>query len=353
MYFVGVLEKGAFMNRFYLFVGIVGLIVLGGILLTAQDEKKDEKDLIVHEWGVIQFCKDKADIRAHSEEKDLPDFVHRWDDKDEKPPLDEKVCPRCKKPFDPWGNCECPDRPVQKKPILYFYTKDLSKTLNVKVEFLKGEPLYWWPDAEKKLDKGGYLEWKNVELLDPKDKADKNFQNPGYAQWVSVARDTDSCILKLKSLDGKTDLYERFLFYECTAEDYKSTLKVTAKEKGVAISGEGKEVIVVRVKDKKLELSYSEKVNEKNDKVVELKGAKVEDAMEQLIKVLKSTGLYEKEAKGMAKVWRKDFFEKEGVRAIYLMPQETYDKLCPLTITPKPKEVKRVILVQVEADKDK
>jgi len=64
-----------------------------------------------------------------------------------------------------------------------------------------------------------------------------------------------------------------------------------------------------------------------------------------LIKQLQSAGLNEDEARSMATVWRKDFFETEGVNVFYRLSQEAYDKALPLTVTPKPENVVRTLLI--------
>ena len=47
----------------------------------------------------------------------------------------------------------------------------------------------------------------------------------------------------------------------------------------------------------------------------------------------------------MATVWRKGFFETEGVNVFYRLSQEAYDKALPLTVTPKPEKVVRTLLM--------
>jgi len=65
-------------------------------------------------------------------------------------------------------------------------------------------------------------------------------------------------------------------------------------------------------------------------------------AHEELIAQLARAGLNEDER---AEVWKKDFFETEGLTLFYRLPQAEYDRLLPLTIAPRPEKVVRTMLV--------
>ena len=124
------------MNSKWLGLALAGVVIALGSLTLTGDEGKN--DLIVHEWGVIVTdTKGGATLATaiHNEEKELPEFVFG----------------RKPKPVIPPDN-----GPMPAKPILYFYTKSVYKTLEVKVSFPRGNPLYWWPEAEtSKKEKGG------------------------------------------------------------------------------------------------------------------------------------------------------------------------------------------------------
>lgn len=67
-----------------------------------------------------------------------------------------------------------------------------------------------------------------------------------------------------------------------------------------------------------------------------------------MVQALKAEGLYEKEALAMVKTWRDSWFIEQGTRLFYLLPQEKTDELLPLTITPRPDEVVRVMVGRLE-----
>ena len=59
-------------------------------------------------------------------------------------------------------------------------------------------------------------------------------------------------------------------------------------------------------------------------------------------------GLYEKEAAAMVKTWDDSWFAEPGTRVLYTLPQEWTDGILPLTLTPAPKEVRRVFVGRAE-----
>jgi hypothetical protein len=68
---------------------------------------------------------------------------------------------------------------------------------------------------------------------------------------------------------------------------------------------------------------------------------KVEEAMAA---ELTAVGLYPKEATAMVRTWKHSWFGENGNRVLYLVPRPRADELLPLTITPKPDEITRVLV---------
>jgi hypothetical protein len=67
----------------------------------------------------------------------------------------------------------------------------------------------------------------------------------------------------------------------------------------------------------------------------------------ELEKILVSEGLYEKEARAMLETWKDSWFE-EGLRVFYVLTRKTTDKILPLNIEPKPKQIVRVMVGRAE-----
>lgn len=59
-------------------------------------------------------------------------------------------------------------------------------------------------------------------------------------------------------------------------------------------------------------------------------------------------GLYAKEAAAMVNTWKDAWFEESGVRVLYMLPTAWTDKTLPLTLSPKPTELVRVMVGRSE-----
>jgi hypothetical protein len=57
---------------------------------------------------------------------------------------------------------------------------------------------------------------------------------------------------------------------------------------------------------------------------------------------LRAAGLFDKEADSVLAIWQKGLFDRPGITALYLLPQAQYDRMLPLTVTPKPQSTVRV-----------
>lgn len=68
----------------------------------------------------------------------------------------------------------------------------------------------------------------------------------------------------------------------------------------------------------------------------------------ELTAALSGTGLYADEAAAMVNTWRQQWFRTQGVRLLYFAPQSWLDKELPLTITPAPDQITRVMVMRVE-----
>jgi len=68
----------------------------------------------------------------------------------------------------------------------------------------------------------------------------------------------------------------------------------------------------------------------------------------QVQAALISTGLYADEAQAMVNTWRDSWFTEDGVRVLYLLPRPWTDEILPLTLTPQPSELTRVMVGRAE-----
>jgi len=69
---------------------------------------------------------------------------------------------------------------------------------------------------------------------------------------------------------------------------------------------------------------------------------------EDMARSLQAAGLYKKEALAMVNTWRDSWFREQGTRLFYLLPQESTEALLPLTVSPLPDEMLRVMVGRLE-----
>jgi hypothetical protein len=74
-----------------------------------------------------------------------------------------------------------------------------------------------------------------------------------------------------------------------------------------------------------------------------------QDLAKAMVGELDKAGLYHDESVAMVKTWARQWFRTPGVRVLYLAPQAWTDAQIPLTITPQPAELVRVMVIRVEA----
>ena len=63
---------------------------------------------------------------------------------------------------------------------------------------------------------------------------------------------------------------------------------------------------------------------------------------------LAESGLYVREARAMVNTWATSYFQTEGIRVLFVLPQSWTDAFIPMTIDPKPKQVVRVMVGRLE-----
>ncbi len=63
---------------------------------------------------------------------------------------------------------------------------------------------------------------------------------------------------------------------------------------------------------------------------------------------LKESGLYAKEARAMVNTWKTSYFQNDGIRVLFVLPQSWTDAFIPMRIVPKPRELVRVMVGRLE-----
>jgi|GEM_PF-1154228 len=342
-----------------------GLLALVALLAGASPPG-EPGDMVVHEWGTFLGMSGSNGVSLdgmYHEEHALPAFVHAR------------------------GRDQLRWRSILSKgetPVIYFYTRE-KRNAHVEVKFPSGIWTQWYPQARFVLPRhaelpvpattaprDGRIVW-DLEVVPPSAKGPTPPPpaTSSDALW-NFARDVDAAYVKaynpLKEppsswgSESRTPAgfeSERFVFYRGLGTA-PLPVRMTADSGGtlsIAPSGPGvTHVFVLRVEGGKGAFSYRPNlapgetirgVIPSLDKA--RPAAQFSDALaDELAARLVESGLYPKEARAMVNTWRSSYFGTEGVRALFVMPQFWTDAFIPMTISPRPKAVTRVMVGRME-----
>ncbi|HZW30837.1 MAG TPA: hypothetical protein VFF52_09035 [Isosphaeraceae bacterium] len=325
--------------------------------------------LVVHEWGTFLGMNgsDGAALDGmYHEEHALPSFVHaRSRDQLRLPIMFLKG----------------------ETPVIYFYTPQPVQ-VRVGVGFPHGIWTQWYPQAAvvrpslveqaESPDRlrGGRICWF-ADVI-PASAVPKEIpRNPGGllqrafdlpatsrdALW-NFARDVDAAFVRTidRTQPAGPAEYERFLFYRGLGQA-RLPLRAEARSGGtLALDrdptlGDGvRHIFVLRVEDGRGAYQYrpalrpGEEVTglipprDKALPLAQFTRAVADDLAARLIE----SGLYPKEARAMVNTWTNSYFQSEGIRILFVLPQSWTDTFIPISIVPQPKQVVRVMVGRLE-----
>jgi hypothetical protein len=299
-----------------------------------------KQGLTVHEWGVISVYNDVelANAAMRAEWANMPKFINGQ--------IDGRKVPEYMGPVD--------------APVIYFHAAQ-PMTFSVKVDFPKGKPALWWPSTVNY--GGGLRKIRPIEAvnslswqvhLKAKEAAQVQPMALPKAHWFEALRavQADDVYINQPYAAGKQK--ERFIYYDGLLPSPKAAV-VTVTGDNVGVKSQAKyplhDVTVVDLRNiRKVRIARVAKLDA-GAEVKEVAFTEADqskwpfDAVAMLVKQLQTSGLHEDEAKALANVWQKTFFETEGVGVFYRLPQEIYDQLLPLTLSVKPEKIVRTMLV--------
>ncbi len=327
--------------------------------------------LVVHEWGTFTSLQGSDGVGLEGlqrEEERLPSFVYSR--------TQVRDCPLRRYGY---KGLEVPVTHVTQKmetPVLYFHTAS-PRRARVRVDFVKGLISQWYPvsdlmgppersPADGPLDLAtvdrSFLQW-DVDLL-PRSGAPPS-EIPAVAAgdpW-SFAREVDAAYVRTVPREGPERMgpteAEHYLFYRGLGT---FTLPIAAK------SGPGGKAIFVNDGDVALPFAFALEMGAEKGRfralgpvgahaVAEASLAKeplraaadvVKDLSDEVARVLHGQGLFEDEARAMVRTWARSWFSSEGTRILYLVPRATTDAILPLSITPAPDSIVRVLVGRLE-----
>jgi hypothetical protein len=326
-------------------------------------------DLVVHEWGTflgMSSANGTALDGMYHEEHALPAFVHgRGKDQLKLPKMFLKG----------------------ETPVIYFYTKE-KQNVRVGVGFPRGIWTQWYPQAavvlpslatqaeQSGLLKGGRICWyaeviprwamphtagkqesAGPELVDllPKINSD--------ALWKH-SREVDAAFVKVTDAARSEPApeFERFLFYRGLGE---ASLPLRIMESGqgtLALDseltlGEGvRDIFVLRVERGRGAFSYRPALRPgetASGVIPSLDQAQplaefTRKISDELTARLAESGLFAKEARAMVNTWANSYFQTDGIRVLFVLPQSWTDAFIPMTVDPQPRKIVRVMVGRLE-----
>jgi hypothetical protein len=266
-------------------------------------------------------------------------------------------------------------------PVIYFYAKEPMK-VDVDVAFPKGFITEWYPQVTMlnpthTLTNGQFATvqsesraiWHDLEIFpDLKNAAVRGtnqLPQDSAGSHYFAARATSAAFVRANITTNNTTELEKFIFYR-GAGSFQTPLRVTLDTSGIiTVENAGAQplahLFLLNIHDGQGaftvldELASSNSVHwqQLNDTAGEhwsrfaLPQFKTEIA-DRVQTALISTGLYPDEAQAMVNTWRDSWFTEDGVRVLYLLPRPWTDEILPLTLTPKPAELTRVMVGRVE-----
>jgi hypothetical protein len=342
------------LGRFWLWFGTCSLLAVAGVGLGIAAQSGPSSDFVVHEWGTFLAMSGSDGVSLegmYHEEHALPPFVHaRSRDQLRLPSVLLKG----------------------ETPVIYFYTGQAQK-VRVDVRFPRGLWTQWYPQAQvvgPQLSetttppelRDGRIMWC-AELI-PGGGSHLKPAPPETAKdalW-NFARDVDAAYVRTtdRTRAAAPTEAERFLFYRGLGRA-PLPLRLTAALGGTLALDSSerldvRHIFIVRVEGRRGVYTYrpvlrpGERITgaipamDDARPLTEFSQRLGDDLAAQLV----ASGLFAKEARAMVNTWRSSYFQTEGIRVLFVLPRESTDALIPMTITPAPAELVRVMVGRLE-----
>lgn len=315
------------------------------------------QELVVHEWGTFTTLQGSNGIMLsglYRDEEELPPFVYSHGGFSPQP------TDYSGKGF--YANLGSVTVKME-TPVLYFYAP-VSMPVGVRVDFPRGSISQWYPQrsgGETSPEIGsslefcckpynGWISW-NATVLAP----DANVPlTPKESQLIptwTAPRATDANLVK-----GSTGEVEKYLFYRGIG-NFKVPLHASFNAQGnLVVRNNGREPIpFVLVYDKPengpAEITWTGALApDESHEVGALARptATGEPDFTSFEDALVEAGLYRKEAAAMLKTWHTSYFETPGLKVFWIVPRSITDTLLPITVTPTPRAMERVLVGRSE-----
>jgi hypothetical protein len=327
---------------------------------------------VAHEWGTFTSVQGADGAQSYwrpSIKTDLPDFVYSRES--------ANGGIRGVRLAQADGKASMAALLRMETPVIYFYS-DVERDVDVRVDFPTGLITEWYPQAARV---GPYqptanglaweagrsvIEWRGVKVL-PRDTTETTAsglirdREDAQAVHYYAARATDANFLRVTSAYSGGDVqHERDLFYRGVG-NAKAPLTVTLDdgEKTLTLATENIEpltdLFVLSIHGRTMRYQQVDAVSAGKGATLRfdaqpfgpLIGTR-ERVMSAVTAALERKGLYAKEARAMVATWRDQWFAEEGTRVLYLLPREWTDRTLPLSVSPQPDSIVRVMVGRAE-----
>ena len=381
-------------------------LILGGVLC-GNSVGSEKADYVLHEWGTFTTVSGSDGViltGLEREEEHLPGFVyaHRGMENGTLTDPGDLLVLKEKGGIIPVpnianlyafskGRWQRNLRNVTVKmetPVIYFYT-DEELSVDVEVGFKGGSISQWFPhrssgEAAPKITRNflekpvpgkevppiqkqeeemglidfakgyeGRIQWE-VDVL-PREKVDpvKLFRSGETPSWI-YPKVPNSAVVR-----NALGEHEDYLFYRgvgnfsqpvITTVDSENRLIIRNKSEGKVPFGFVFENQLGSVRYKIL----GEGVDADGILMLEEKAmvSAQSDWKEEVYVAMRDglvrAGLYPEEADGMVRTWWKSYFETDGLRVFWIVPEAETNRILPMKVSPEPKEIVRVIVGRTE-----
>jgi hypothetical protein len=221
-------------------------------------------------------------------------------------------------------------------PVLYFYSPH-PVDASVYVAFPHGYLTEWYPHAQYD---SRIIAWPSVAV------------RPGAAEMFPVESAASHYYAARRTAPvGVGSQTEKFLFYRGVGQ-FQPPLSAIAHDDGrVAVHNRRGAPVgdVILFENRGGGMTFTS--GRFTSAAAVLPRPALDDAsgppLAELKRILVAHGLYEAEAQAMIDTWKDSWFE-EGERLLYIVPRADVEETLPLTMSPKPGAVARVVVGRIE-----
>ena len=355
-------------NRFLTLAALAALLLLCTFRLARGDSTAS--NYTVHEWGTftsVQGGDGQLLLWRPSKTAELPGFVYDWNNAG----LNRRKLVALKTSVMTLQRMET--------PVMYFYA-DQPMNVNVNVAFPLGEITEWYPQASQigpssPVDTDGPTKnilnesraiW-NLQITPPSAEDEKNLPRDASGSHYFAAREPRSDSVHTDPIlsTNNTSETEKFIFYRGVGR-FTTPLHVTVDSNNlVTVENTGSNnlahLFLINIHDGFGYLDVMDELPASNSVPWQQLTTDSTDhwnryplpefqneIANQMQTALTSEGLFPDEAKAMVDTWKDSWFTEEGVRILYILPRTWTDDTLPLTLTPQPTELTRVMVGRAE-----